>query len=106
MQKHGAKGAYIVTSGTFTGSAREFARDLPVWLITGQNLRALIHEGMEPGSKPGKLELTPSPLADGAKTCPDCHGRMILRTASKGANTGQKFWGCSDYPNCSGTRPA
>ncbi|MCC5982593.1 MAG: RecQ family ATP-dependent DNA helicase [Oceanicaulis sp.] len=29
---------------------------------------------------------------------------MTLRTARRGANAGGKFWGCSQYPRCNGTR--
>jgi ssDNA-binding Zn-finger/Zn-ribbon topoisomerase 1 len=29
---------------------------------------------------------------------------MIKRMAKKGINSGQPFWSCSDYPNCTGTR--
>ena len=34
------------------------------------------------------------------KKCPKCGSAMVLRTAKKGENVGQKFWGCSGYPNC------
>ena len=34
--------------------------------------------------------------------CPKCGSEMILRTAKSGANAGNKFWGCSKYPNCRG----
>lgn len=34
------------------------------------------------------------------RTCPKCGGAMLLRTASKGANAGRQFWGCSNYPKC------
>jgi len=34
--------------------------------------------------------------------CPKCGNEMILRTAKSGANAGNKFWGCSNYPNCRG----
>lgn len=34
--------------------------------------------------------------------CPKCGSEMILRTAKSGANAGNKFWGCSKYPNCKG----
>ena len=27
---------------------------------------------------------------------------MVLRTASRGANQGGKFWGCPNYPCCRG----
>lgn len=32
--------------------------------------------------------------------CPKCGQVMILRTAKKGANAGNQFWGCSNYPAC------
>ncbi|MBD9416995.1 topoisomerase DNA-binding C4 zinc finger domain-containing protein [Pseudomonas sp. PDM16] len=37
-------------------------------------------------------------------TCPRCSSLMSLRTAKKGKNPGSKFWGCSKYPRCKGTR--
>jgi hypothetical protein len=33
-------------------------------------------------------------------TCPKCGSEMMLRTAKKGANAGNQFWGCSNYPAC------
>lgn len=33
-------------------------------------------------------------------TCPKCGGEMILRTAKKGDNQGQQFWGCANFPRC------
>jgi len=35
-----------------------------------------------------------------ALKCPKCNGTLILRTASKGTNAGNKFYGCSNYPKC------
>lgn len=32
--------------------------------------------------------------------CPKCNGDLILRTASRGANAGKQFYGCSNYPKC------
>jgi predicted RNA-binding Zn-ribbon protein involved in translation (DUF1610 family) len=40
-----------------------------------------------------------------APVCPKCGGEMILRTAKKGANAGQCFWGCSHYPGCRALLP-
>lgn len=34
--------------------------------------------------------------------CPKCGGGMIKRTARKGQNAGQEFWGCASYPQCRG----
>ena len=38
--------------------------------------------------------------ASADKICPRCGKSMVLRTAKKGANSGNKFWGCSGYPAC------
>src|SRR5437762_12164938 len=35
--------------------------------------------------------------------CPVCGQPMLLRTAHRGPNTGQPFWGCSGYPACKRT---
>ena len=42
------------------------------------------------------------PQANEAPRCPKCGSEMILRTAKSGANAGNKFWGCSNYPSCRG----
>jgi ATP-dependent DNA helicase RecQ len=36
--------------------------------------------------------------------CPECDSPMVQRTARRGRNKGEQFWGCSRYPNCRGTR--
>ena len=36
--------------------------------------------------------------------CPRCGQPMVRRTAKTGPHAGSKFWGCSTYPNCKGTR--
>lgn len=37
--------------------------------------------------------------------CPRCGNPMILRTARRGRAPGASFWGCTGYPDCTGTRP-
>ncbi|WP_438402339.1 NERD domain-containing protein [Aeromonas veronii] len=32
--------------------------------------------------------------------CPRCGNPMVLRTAKRGDNRGNRFWGCSGYPKC------
>ena len=34
--------------------------------------------------------------------CPKCGSGMVLRTARKGQNAGNQFWGCATYPACRG----
>lgn len=41
----------------------------------------------------------PSPQVD-ALVCPRCGAKLVLREASKGANAGNKFYGCSRFPKC------
>ena len=36
--------------------------------------------------------------------CPWCGGKLVIRTAKKGPNTGNQFYGCSNYPKCRYTR--
>lgn len=34
------------------------------------------------------------------KMCPRCGSELVMRTAKKGNNAGEKFWGCSSFPKC------
>lgn len=35
---------------------------------------------------------------------PQCGNSMVKRTAKKGSNAGESFWGCTGYPKCKSTR--
>ena len=35
--------------------------------------------------------------------CPKCGSKMVLRTARRGYNIGNQFYGCSNYPQCNAT---
>lgn len=39
-----------------------------------------------------------------AHGCPRCGAPLRLRTARQSAQSGKRFWGCSRFPDCSGTR--
>jgi len=60
-----------------------------------------VHESVPPliAAHLHSVEASYSPV------CPRCGSEMIRRTAQKGANVGQDFWGCPGYPRCRGTRP-
>lgn len=49
----------------------------------------------EPEPEPERLQEKPSSIL-----CPKCGAPMILRIASKGANQGKQFYGCSNFPRC------
>lgn len=100
MAAEGAAGGYVVTSGTFTKDARQFAAGRNVELIDGQGLDALLRDG---GAAEFDLKLgTPEAHASKIATpmCPRCKSPMVMRTAKKGRNVGSSFWGCAQYPRC------
>ncbi len=37
-------------------------------------------------------------------TCPKCGAPMVLRTAKKGNNSGNQFYGCTNFPKCRGVK--
>jgi restriction system protein len=101
MAAQGAAGGYVVTSGVFTDEARRFAEGREVKLIGGGQLFGMIRDAKSaPAPSRGDREGSAAPA------CPQCGSVMVLRTARKGSNAGNSFWGCSTFPGCKGTRPA
>jgi ssDNA-binding Zn-finger/Zn-ribbon topoisomerase 1 len=50
----------------------------------------------------GKVYNTPkeeNPITK-EKICPRCGNKLVLRTAKRGENVGNQFYGCSNYPKC------
>lgn len=45
-------------------------------------------------------KITPSVKQESSLICPRCGGDLVLRVAKKGVNTGNSFYGCSNYPKC------
>ncbi len=37
--------------------------------------------------------------------CPKCDHLMVKRTAKRGTQAGNQFWGCTAFPKCKGTLP-
>ncbi|ARV19903.1 hypothetical protein AEP_02978 [Curvibacter sp. AEP1-3] len=58
--------------------------------------------------KPESFQQTiPTAVREASKpsiACPECGGAMVHRSAKRGANAGNMFWGCASYPRCKGTR--
>ena len=50
-----------------------------------------------------RLETRADPLAE--RRCPKCGSPLILRTVSTGPRAGDRFWGCSTYPQCRVMQP-
>lgn len=92
----------FVTCGDYTPGAVTFAEDKPIQLIDGVALLDLIHEVNGSNEKliPEKDESKPV-----IPHCPLCNSLMVQRDARRGATAGMTFWGCTNYPECRGTRP-
>jgi len=96
MAAKGAAGGYVVTSGQFTQEAKDFAAGRNIMLMDGAALRALIG-----GVKPAPAAAN---AGDTTPACPSCGSAMVRRVAKRGANAGNAFWGCAQYPACKGVR--
>jgi restriction system protein len=103
MAAKGATGGFVVTSGVFTDEARAFAVGRNIELMDGKALHTLIR-GV--GVRGKAASDSPAVTTASAPACPVCQSAMVKRTAKRGANSGNAFWGCSQYPGCKGTRPA
>lgn len=112
MAAMGAAGGFVVTSGQFTSEAQEFADGRNLHLIDGAKLRQLLKQA-KAADRAGQPKLARTAERDpgsdaglanpSAPSCPRCAQAMVRRTAKKGTNAGQQFWGCADYPRCRGT---
>jgi restriction system protein len=95
--------AIIVTTGNFTRGARDFAAGKPIRLVDGPQLLALVQSVQtKPANSEGETTLPPEVATTPA--CPQCGKPMVQRTARRGSNAGNRFWGCSGYPACKGIR--
>lgn len=93
-----ASKSVLITSGFFTQEAKNFAAGKPIDLIEGSQLLELI-KNLQPRKE------TAAPKASSYVACPACGSEMVLRTAQRGLNVGQKFWGCSTFPKCRSIKP-
>jgi restriction system protein len=105
----GSDAAILVTSGRFTGEARQFASENDIELIDGQVLERMIADVQRSGRTPQRPAAKGAAIepatAPATPKCPACGSPMVQRTSKRGANLGQAFWGCSGFPACRGTRP-
>lgn len=93
------KGIFITLCG-YTGEAKQLAEKHGIEIINETGLATLL-ESTGANADPDILGI----LRDTRKFCPKCEREMVLRTATKGLNAGNQFWGCSAYPRCRYTMP-
>ncbi len=101
-----ADGGVVVTSGTFTKEASEFARIAKIRLIDGDALERMIastQSGPSVSAQPAvETEVIEAPAGP---ACPKCGAAMVNRIAKQGRFAGRNFWGCGQYPKCRGVLP-
>jgi restriction system protein len=100
LDQHAAS-VIVVTSGHFTAEARRFAAGKAIELIDGPRLSALIGEVRSRTETESDAAEATSP----EPRCPRCGSPLVLRTARKGANAGNQFWGCTGFPTCRHKEP-
>ncbi|OJE50688.1 restriction endonuclease [Bacillus proteolyticus] len=89
---------WVVTNSVYTRQAKELAEACNVKLIDRVELQKLINkinpeysaEDVYQGVKPAE------------RKCPTCEHDLVIRNSNK---TGNKFFGCSQYPTCTHTEP-
>ena len=84
----------IVTCGAFTPPAKDFAHGNSIKLIEGKELVALISNVQKEPVVQSISQSIEIPI------CQKCGGKMVKRTARRGKNAGNLFWGCSNFPKC------
>ena len=109
MAAKGAAGGFVVTSGRFTEDATAFADGRNITLIDGPRLHGLLAQAKAARSTVNQLpvqafEAPVLPAPSAVPACPACGAAMKKRAAKRGVNSGREFWGCIQYPACSGTR--
>ena len=79
-----------------------YAKLFPLTQVDAEQRAQHIKEVKEIQHKQEVAAQAPVASAQGSQDgiCPLCVCRLVLRTATRGANAGNKFWGCSNFPKC------
>jgi hypothetical protein len=89
-----SRGIFITLNG-YTADAKQLAEKHGIQILNETSLADMLL-GLNLHENPRAQEI----LNDTRKFCPKCNRIMVKRTAEKGPNPGQHFWGCSGYPKC------
>ena len=107
MEVDAVKFGIVITPGVFSPEAIDFSLGKSLMLINGNDLAQMI-DALN-SSNSGVEQQTDDALATAKQEmpeleplCPICSSAMIKRTAKKGRNAGNVFWGCSNFPKCRG----
>jgi len=101
-----ATSGIVITSGEFTHDALAFATGKALELVSGKELARLVdsvQRNPQVRSQPAPKTERKKPAPD-APSCPKCGSIMVLRIARRGKTSGQRFWGCPNFPKCRVTK--
>jgi restriction system protein len=105
MTDVGAPLGIFLTTTSYTEDARRFAAGKHIKLLDAHRLLELI-KALPEGAQADLL----ARVTEGDYTtpsCPSCGSKLVLRTATKGAGKGRRFWGCKNFPRgCRYSMPA
>jgi len=104
VSAYNARRGIIVSSGDFTASAREFAQQTGIELVSGGQLAQRVLETQLTTNTVNNDSMIDSAPMLSTRFCPDCGSDMVRRVARRGQHAGKAFLGCSKWPKCSGTR--
>src|SRR5699024_9471119 len=92
---------------TYGGGYIRYIRSFREPVLSNTDVRSavsrIVSGRLEPSLKTHRhhvQQLNSRTTADAERKCPKCGSKMVLRTARKGANAGNQFWGCTAYPKC------
>lgn len=105
MEVDGVKHGIVITSGEFTADALDFSLGKSLMLINGIDLSQMIDalpSATDEKREEQSSESVQQKMPEIEPLCPICSQKMIKRTAKKGRNAGNTFWGCSKFPDCRG----
>lgn len=85
----------LVTTNRCTIEALTFARENCIEILDGQSVTRLLNKHDARYDPELQAALDPTD-----KRCPKCESPLVWRRATKGANVGNVFQGCSSFPKC------
>lgn len=106
MEEASVREGIVITTGLFTQEAIDYSHGKHLLLINGvdlsQMINALSSSNDDSINDEEAVDNTVEEMPEIEPLCPICSSEMIKRTARKGKNAGNTFWGCSQFPNCRG----
>ena len=102
MEAESIREGIVITTGLFTQEALDYSHGKHLLLINGIDLTQMIEVLATSSNDEEQIEEVEDEMPELEPLCPICSREMIKRTAKKGKNAGNTFWGCSQFPNCRG----